>query len=230
MAKYQARYAKNYATYQRYLMTHNGIPPFSAGQGIGYNPYQSGYQGYAGSGYQGYPGSGYQGYPGAYPYPTQQLSGSPILGLLSPFLGNYSGLQNYGGGYYGGGYNGVVPLPQPPYVGASYPAGPQYGEDDDDDGFEGHHHHHFDDGGYGGYGPYSGGGYGPYGGGGYGPYGSTPGWQGFRHHHFDRDSGVVPRFAGQRFFGGNPAAGHGHAWASRPVAFTGGGKRWGRNH
>jgi hypothetical protein len=226
MAKYQAQYAKNYTTYQNYLMTHNGMPPFSAGQGTAYNPYLS----------------GYQGYPGVYPGATQPLASNPIMALVSPFLGNYSGAQNYAGAY--GGYGGaVVPPYQAPYVGAAYPAGPQYG-DGDDDGFAGHRHHHCHLGGGGAsYGPYGGGGYGqygsggyapygsgaygpynsagyvPYGGRGYGPYGATPVSQALGHHHFNRS----------QFFNAN-AGGPGRGWGSRPLALMGGARRWGRHH
>jgi hypothetical protein len=234
MAKYQAQYAKNYTTYQNYLMTHGGVAPFSTGQGVGYNPYLSGYQG------QTYPGVGV--YPGA----TQQLASNPMMALIAPLLGNYSGAQNYGAGYGGGipAYQpSYAPTSYPGYAATSYPAGPQYGDNDGDEGFEGHRHHHHFDGGGAGYGPYGGGGYGQYGSGGYGPYGSgaygpynsagygpyagrgygpygpTPVSQALGHHHFNR----------AQFFSANAGA-PGRGWGSRPFASMGGARRWGRNH
>jgi hypothetical protein len=222
MAKYQAQYAKNYTTYQNYLMTHGGVAPFSTGQGTAYNPYLSSYQG------QTYPGVGV--YPGA----TQQLASNPMMALVAPFLGNYSGAQNYGGGY--GGYSGaIVPPYQAPYAGAAYPAGPQYGDNDGDEGFAGHRHHchlggggagygPYGSGGYGpygsgAYGPYNSAGYGPYGGRGYGPFGPTPVSQALGHHHFNR----------AQFFSANAGA-QGRGWGSRPFASMGGARRWGRHH
>jgi hypothetical protein len=79
---------------------YQSVPPYAAAP-----PYQSAYPN--------------QPYFGATPDPIGQLAGSAITGLVTRLLGNYTGVQNYGG------YNGGLgPAPQPPYSAAPYPAGP----------------------------------------------------------------------------------------------------------
>jgi hypothetical protein len=92
--------------------SYQSVPPYAAAP-----PYQSAPPYAAAPPYQSaYPR---QPYFGATPDPIGQLAGSVITGLMGQLLGNYAGVQNYGG------YNGGLgPAPQPPYSAAPYPAGP----------------------------------------------------------------------------------------------------------
>jgi hypothetical protein len=148
LTSYCASDENQYSRFQYFLMTHpevaqqladqqaiGGVPPY---QGV--DPYQSVPPYAAGPSYQSVPpyaaAPPYQSVPpyaaappyqsaypnqpyfGATPDPIGQLAGSVITGLMGQLLGNYAGVQNYGG------YNGgPVPAPQTPYSAAPYPAG-----------------------------------------------------------------------------------------------------------
>jgi hypothetical protein len=85
---------------------YQSVPPYAAAPPYAVAPpYQSAYPN--------------QPYFAATPDPIGQLAGSAITGLVARLLGNYAGVQNYGGSNGGPG-----PAPQAPYSAAPYPAGP----------------------------------------------------------------------------------------------------------